>query len=307
MAADGSILPCSRTENPELFGLMMGGYGMFGIILDLEVDMVENMLLRPRREAMPPTDFARRFEAAANDPAVRMVYGRLNVERASFFSKALLVSYRREPTPASGLPPVTRSGAASGLSRRIYRAQIGSETAKRARWLAETVATRATSGVATRNSLMNEPVSNLEGRDKRRTDILHEYFVAPDRFNDFVAGCRAIIPKAKAEFLNVTLRYVAKDDASVLSFATTNRIAAVMSFSQEVTPEGEADMVGTTEALIDVVRQIGGSFYLPYRLHARPDQVQAIYPNVGRFIERKKHYDPNIRFRNLMWDTYFAG
>jgi FAD/FMN-containing dehydrogenase len=308
MLADGSIVTCSRSENAELFGLAMGGYGLFGIILDLEVDMVENLLLRPRREVMPAAEFAARFVTAANDPAVRMIYGRLNVLRREFFEEALLITYRREPTPATGLPRVTRGGALTGLSREIYRAQIGSETGKRARWFAETVAAPAVSrGIATRNTLMDEPVSNLEGRDRERTDILHEYFVAPERFNEFVAGCRQVIPKAKAEFLNVTLRYVMQDDTSVLSFAPTQRIAAVMSFSQEISPEGEVDMIRTTEALIDVVRGIGGSFYLPYRLHARPDQVEAIYPNVGKFVARKKHYDPGLRFRNLMWDNYFAA
>ena len=143
------------------------------------------------------------------------------------------------------------------------------------RWFAETVAGPGlSSGLATRNNLMNEPVVNLESRDRSRTDILHEYFVAPERFNEFIDGCRRIIPKAQAEFLNVTLRYVAQDDTSVLSFAKTDRIAAVMSFSQEMTPEGEADMIRTTEALIEMVGGIGGSFYLPYRLHARADQIE---------------------------------
>jgi hypothetical protein len=93
----------------------------------------------------------------------------------------------------------------------------------------------------------------------------------------------------------------------VLSLARTNRIAAVMSYSQAVTPEGEVDMLRTTEALIEMVGGIGGSFYLPYRLHARRDQIETIYPRVGHFIERKKHYDPGLLFRNLMWDMYFAG
>jgi FAD/FMN-containing dehydrogenase len=308
MMADGSIVNCSRTENGELFGLAMGGYGLFGIILDLEVEMTENLLLRPKREQMPTEDFPKRFAAAANDPAVRMVYGRLNVERGNFFKKALLISYRQEPTPSSGLPAVTRGGALTGLSRAIYRRQIGSESAKRTRWVAETVVGPATSsGLATRNSLMNEPVSNLENRDKRRTDILHEYFVSPARFNEFTEACRRIIPKAETEFLNVTLRYVKQDDTSVLSFASTDRIAAVMSFSQVMSPEGEADMIRVTEALVDAVHAAGGAFYLPYRLHARPDQVAAIYPKVQHFTERKRHYDPGLRFRNLMWDHYFAG
>jgi hypothetical protein len=62
-----------------------------------------------------------------------------------------------------------------------------------------------------------------------------------------------------------------------------------------------------TAALIDHVRAIGGSYYLPYRLHARPDQFAAIYPNAARFAERKRHYDPGLLFRNALWDNYLAS
>jgi FAD/FMN-containing dehydrogenase len=308
MLADGSIVTCSRSENAELFGLAMGGYGLVGIVLDLEVEMVENLLLRPRWELMPGEAFAERFVRAADaDPRVRMIYGRLSVARESFFHEALLVTYRPEPTGPDGLPPVTRSGPLTGVSRKIYRAQIGSEAAKKARWFAETVATpKAGSGVATRNTLMNEPAANLASADLRRTDILHEYFVPPERFGEFIAACRAIIPKARAEFLNVTLRHVLADPTSTLAFAPTRRIAAVMSFSQEVTPEGETDMLLLTEALIDRVIALGGSFYLPYRLHARRDQVEAAYTGVARFVERKRHYDPGLVFRHALWDAYLS-
>jgi FAD/FMN-containing dehydrogenase len=309
MLADGTIVTCSRDQNAELFGLAMGGYGLVGIILDLEVEMVENLWLRPTYELMPAESIAAKFYAATRDPAVKMMYGRLNVARQAFFSEALMVTYRSEPAPASGLPPVSRGGGfMTSFSRDLYRAQTGWETMKNLRWFAETVANPLlSSGLATRSNLMNEPVVNLEARDRSRTDILHEYFVAPDRFNDFLQGCSRIIPKAKSEFLNVTLRYVAKDDTSVLAFAQTDRIAAVMSFSQAMTPEGEVDMLTTTEALIEMIGAIGGSFYLPYRLHARSDQIDRIYPRAGHFVERKKHYDPALVFRNLMWDTYFAG
>jgi len=308
MLADGTLLNCSRTENPELFALAMGGYGLLGIILDLEVDMVPNILVRPRFERMNATAFAERFVRGARDPQVKMIYGRFNVTRATLFTEALLITYRPEPVPAGGLPAVTRGGALTGVSRKIYRAQIGSESAKRARWVAETVAVpNAGSGVATRNSLMNEPVSNLENRHTYRTDILHEYFVAPERFNDFIRACQEVIPKARAEFLNVTLRYVARDELSVLSFATTDRIAAVMSFSQEMTAEGEADMLRTTEALIDRIAAIGGSYYLPYRLHARNDQFERVYAGAAQFAARKRHYDPGLLFRNALWDGYLSA
>jgi FAD/FMN-containing dehydrogenase len=308
MLADGTILNCSRTEHPDLFACAMGGYGLCGVLLDLDVDMVENLLLKPTFEVMPSREFAGRFLRAIDaDQAVRMAYGRLSVARQGFFEEALLVTYRPQPTPSGGLPPASAGGLLSSVSRQLYRAQTGSERAKRARWFAETVAgPKAASGIATRNTLMNEPVANLASRDRRRTDILHEYFVPPERFNDFVLACQEVIPRSKLEFLNVTLRYVMADPTSLLAFAPTRRIAAVMSFSQEITPAAEADMRRLTEALIERVIALGGSFYLPYRLHARRDQVERAYPGAARFVERKRHYDPHTLFRNAMWDAYCA-
>lgn len=309
MLADGTILRCSRTENAEVFRASIGGYGLLGVLLDLDVDMVENRLMQPRHEVMPAGEFAQRFTAAlAPGGDVAMIYGRLNVSRSDFFQEALLVTYRPVATPREGLPGIDRGGGLSSrVLRDVYRAQIGSEAGKRARWLAERrLAPAIGSGRGTRNNLMNEPVANLENRDATRTDILHEYFVAPERFGDFLAACRAVIPRARLEFLNVTLRYVRRDEESMLSYAKTDRIAAVMSFSQRLTPEDEAEMYRVTEELIDAMHAIGGSYYLPYRLHARREQLHAVYPNAEAFAALKRRHDPHLLFRNALWDGYLA-
>jgi FAD/FMN-containing dehydrogenase len=306
--ADGTLVQCSRTENAELFGLAMGGYGLFGIIVDLDVEMTPNLLLEPRFERMTPEKFAQAFTHAIDtDTSLAMAYGRMSVSRKNFFDDALMVTYRPAANQPATLPAVASAGKLTGLQNDIYRAQTGWEVAKGLRWFMEArIGPAITGGNATRNSLMAEPVANLAQNDLRRTDILHEYFVAPERFGEFVAACRDIIPKAHAEFLNVTLRYVAEDHTPALTIAPVRRIAAVMSFSQEASPEGEIDMMQLTEALIDRVTAIGGAFYLPYRLHARRDQVEKAYPAVTAFVAAKRHYDPNLLFRNAMWDTYFA-
>lgn len=306
--ADGTLMQCSRTENPELFGLAMGGYGLFGVIVELDVEMTENLLLQPKFERMAPERFAAEFTRVIDtDRSLKMAYGRMSVPRKNFFDDALMVTYRPVANPPATLPAVANAGKLTGLQNDIYRAQTGWEVAKGLRWFMESrLGPAITGGGATRNSLMAEPVVNLAQKDLRRTDILHEYFVAPERFAEFVSACRDIIPKAKAEFLNVTLRYVAEDKTPSLSIAPVRRIAAVMSFSQEATPEGEIDMMQTTEALIDRVTAIGGAFYLPYRLHARRDQVEKAYANAAAFVAAKRRYDPELRFRNAMWDTYFA-
>jgi hypothetical protein len=198
-----------------------------------------------------------------NDPTVKMLYGRLNVSRRGFFTDSLLVSYRPVPSQSPKLPAY--ADAPAFLSKQIYRAQLKSEAGKRARWFAETVAgPKTSSGIATRNSLMGEPVANLASADRGRSDILHEYFVPPDRFNDFIKACQDLIPPSDQELLNITLRYVAADSESVMAFAPTPRIAAVMSFSQEVSPEASiVSVILAAASICLIVCMRGGIRLLP--------------------------------------------
>jgi len=301
---DGELVTCSPTKNTDLFNMTMGGYGLTGIITQMDVDLLPNQRLTPSFDPMAAEDCGSRFIEALSDPEVTMAYGRLSVDRADFMSEALLITYRAAEDQ-SDLPAAQGSGAAARVASRIYRAQLGNERMKRLRWWFETgLAPRIGGGPVTRNSLINEPVVTLDDRDPYRTDILHEYFVSPDRFPEFLDICREVIPSSYQEFLNVTLRYVDRDPQSWLSYAPTPRIAAVMSFSQEMTARAEADMQRMTEALIEAVVGIGGTYYLPYRPHARQDQLARAYPRAADFAVAKRVLDPDLLLRNNLWDQY---
>lgn len=303
MLADGSLVTASRTENADLFSAAMGGYGLIGLITEMEVEAVPNQLLEPTFQTMPAADFATAFTAVA-DGTIPMAYGRLNIDREGFFDDAMLVTYR----PVAGeIPPAAGSGFLSKASRAIFRAQPGNEWMKRRRWGIETGIGATLAGAASRSSLMNEPVITLDDRDPTRTDILHEYFVEPDRFGDFIAAAKAIIPGSYQELLNITLRYVAQDTTALLSYAPDGpRIASVLLFSQEMTARAEADMARMTQQMIDAVLAIGGSYYLPYRPHATVDQFRRCYARSGDFIALKRQIDPGLHLRNALWDRYMA-
>ncbi|MEC9343319.1 MAG: FAD-binding oxidoreductase [Pseudomonadota bacterium] len=308
MLPDGEVVDCSRQSNADLFNQSMGGYGLTGAIIDMEIEMVPNRRLVPVFEAMPAEEFGTRFvEKLAADPAIEMAYGRLDMTISSFMHEALMITYT--PTDDQGdLPEVAGSGMMSRVARQIFRRQLGSDRLKRFRWWSETaVGPRISSGEVTRNSLINEPVITLDDRDPARTDILHEYFVPPGRFADFIRACREVIPSSYQELLNVTLRYVDTDAESWLAYAPGPRIAAVMLFSQEMSLRGEADMHRMTGALIERVLAIGGTYYLPYRLHATDAQFRRGYRRAGEFVAAKRALDPDLVFTNLMWDRYMAS
>jgi FAD/FMN-containing dehydrogenase len=306
LLADGSEVTCSRTENVDLFRHAMGGYGLFGVITALELDMVPNVLLAPTVDRMSGIELGARFaERLAEDPSIQMAYGRMDVSLDRFFDQAQLVTYR-PVADQSQVPPASGSGWISRAARPLFRAQVESDWAKHLRWRVESQLGPFLAGDATRNTLMNEPVITLDDRDPTRTDILHEYFVAPDRFAAFVEACQDVIPSSYQQLLNITVRYVAADGESVLAYAPAPRIASVMLFSQEKTARGEADMARMTRNLIDRVLDLGGTYYLPYRPHASLDQLMRGYPAVAAFAKRKREIDPGLLFRNQLWDGYLA-
>jgi FAD/FMN-containing dehydrogenase len=306
LLADGSVVNCSRSENADLFRHAMGGYGLFGVITELEFDMVPNALLAPTFEEVSGAGLGELFAARlASDPSIQMAYGRMDVALDRFFDKALLITYRPSGDQ-SQLPAASGSGFVSRAAAYLFRTQLESDRAKRFRWWVEAGVGPRMAGTATRNSLMNEPVATLDDGDPFRTDILHEYFIAPSRFGEFVQACKDVIPASFQQLLNITLRFVDTDRDSVLVYATEPRIAAVMLFSQEQTARGEADMARMTEALIDRVLAIGGTYYLPYRPHATLEQLVRGYPRAAEFVARKREVDRGLLFRNHLWDAYFS-
>ena len=303
---DGELITCSREQNADIFGMTMGGYGLTGAVTAMEVDMAPNRRLVPSFEEMPAEQFGTRFIEAIGQGGVNMAYGRLNVDRANFFRDALMITYR-EAVNHDDLDPAGGSGTMAHIAARVYRWQLGNERIKRFRWWLESDFSPRLAGAATRNSLINEPVVTLDDRNPDRVDILHEYFVSPDRFPDFLEVCRAVIPGSFQEFLNVTLRFIDTDPDSWLPYAPVPRISAVMSFSQEMTQRAEADMARMTRALIDGITGIGGTYYLPYRPHATVEQLTRAYPRAAEFAAAKRVLDPGLTFRNNLWDSYLGA
>ena len=106
----GDVVDCSPTQNTDLFNLAMGGYGLTGIIINLVVDMVPNSHLLPTYDTMAAEDFLTAFQTVIDDPEVTMAYGRLNVERDSFFEHTLLATYRQTEDQSNLPPPPALAG-----------------------------------------------------------------------------------------------------------------------------------------------------------------------------------------------------
>lgn len=57
MLADGTVHDISREREPELFRSVIGGYGLFGVVLDVELDLVDSEMYRLRSQVIDYRDF----------------------------------------------------------------------------------------------------------------------------------------------------------------------------------------------------------------------------------------------------------
>jgi SAM-dependent methyltransferase len=50
---------------------------------------------------------------------------------------------------------------------------------------------------------------------------------------------------------------------------------------------------------------VNGAYYLPYQAHATSEQFHKAYPWAKKLFKLKDKLDPDFRFRNIIWDTYY--
>ncbi|MBL7938362.1 MAG: FAD-binding oxidoreductase [Flavobacteriales bacterium] len=306
LKADGTIVRCSRTENAELFSLVLGGYGLFGIILDVDLRTVPNERYTYHRVVVGSDNYVDTYARLVDtDTNVRMVYGRLNVNADDFLQRAMLNYFTFDS--AAPIPGGFEADGLADLKRSIFLASKDDDYGKRLRWNSEQAVTKTRIGTRiTRNQVMNESPSIYMNRTADHTDILHEYFIPRRNFSRFIAAMQQYMPEHKQDLLNVTVRNVYRDTDSFLSYAHEENFAFVLFFDQLITPEAEADMLALTRKLIDAALALDGAYYLPYRLHASPEQLRKAYPIADTFFAKKRQYDPHELFQNTFYRTYGA-
>jgi FAD/FMN-containing dehydrogenase len=304
LTASGSVQRCSRTENQELFSLALGGYGLFGVILEVNLWVVPNEYYVAEAHGVKPSDYNRVYhELTKNRSDVGMAYGRIKVAPISFLEGGIITLLRRQTTDRATIDTLTKEKP-SLLKRLVFRGGVGSDYGKNLRWWLEKIMGETAGKVLSRNQIMNEPANLYATRDPATTDILQEYFIPAARLGEFVEKARPIFLQRRPDLLNITVRNVEPDQDTFMRYAHEEVFGLVMLFHQGRDPASEAAMQALTRALIDTALACGGRYYLPYRAHATEAQFERAYPQAREFFAHKRRYDPNGIFENEFFLNY---
>nr|WP_231584185.1 FAD-binding oxidoreductase [Domibacillus indicus] len=305
---DGTIIQVSRTENADLFPYVIGGYGLFGIILDVTLSLTEDELYEKETRELDYGEYSRYFqEEVKENPAVKMHLARISVAPSSFLremyatdyvkagDQRLLEDYQALKTERIvALPKFFL-----GLSRHSGRG-------KDAFWnIQKKYMLEGSGSYESRNNAMRSETDFMTYESSTKTEVLQEYFVPVDEFASYIDDLRFVLQQEKEfNLLNITVRYVEKSDEAFLSYAKEDMFALVLLINQGKS-EKEVEKAGLViRKMIDVTLNHRGSYYLPYYSFPSKKQLETAYPRIDEFFRKKKQFDPNERFTNYFYEEY---
>ncbi|HHZ10345.1 MAG TPA: FAD-binding oxidoreductase [Rhizobiales bacterium] len=318
MLADGSVVACSASENADLFRHVVGGYGLFGVVLSAVIEITDNVVYRTTREVIRTDDFPAFFEdKLVADPNIGLFYGHLSTAPGNFMEDMIVYRYDRvADQPPPGTPALAEPSGVT-LKRLIMNLAKHGGVFQRMKWFAEETLeprfeactvprsdalTEAEACLVTRNDPMHDSVSYLFNDLQDDTDILHEYFVPRANFASFVKEAREILRGQPLQLLNASVRVVHAEDVA-LTYAPEPALSLVLYVNQSADEEGNRRMRALTRAMIDLTLAHGGRFFLPYQLHYTAAQLRASYPGLAAFLAYKKEVDPD----ELFGSTFYRG
>ena len=300
--ANGRRVHASRDENPDLFHAAIGGYGALGVIVEAELDLAVNEPLTRRVERLPAERFLAHFDTVRADPDVVMYNADLYPPD---YRDLVAIHFDRTDQPVTVTERLQQGGTSSPSERLLYWWVSEAPLGKQARKKVLDRLRLKSEPVVWRNHEASYDVRGLDpGSRDQQTYVLQEYFIPVDRFEDFLPEMRRVFQAHKVNVVNVSIRHAIADPDTYLSWAPTECFAFVIYYKMG-TDDGAWDHAQTwTRAMADAILHADGRWYLPYQIHATPEQFQAAYPRHEAFFALKREVDPTYRFRNRLWDTY---
>jgi FAD/FMN-containing dehydrogenase len=299
--ARGEVVRCSRRENSELFRLAIGGYGLFGVIAEIELRLVPRRKLERVVEITSLEDIAATFEARNRED---FEYGDFQFmtdpDAEGFMNQGVLSCYR----PVGDEREVTASRvelAPDEWLKLLRLAHVDRASAFRlyARHY-ETTHGQVYSSDEHQLGVYVEGYHDLiDGPGgPPASEMISELYVPRERLGDFMQVCKQDFRQNAVDFVYGTIRLIEEDEETFLPWARRPYACVVFNLHVQHDDAGIARARADFRRLIDRALERGGSFFLTYHRWATGDQLLAAYPELPAFLDAKLRYDPEERFQS---------
>jgi FAD/FMN-containing dehydrogenase len=307
--AAGTVQTCSRSENPELFRLVHGGYGLFGIVASVKLRLVPRRKIERVVEIRTLDELMPAFEKRIADG---FQYGdfQFSIERDSgdFLHKGVFSCYR--PVPMETPIASTEKQLTDENWRQLLFLAHTDEKQAFKRYADYYLSTNGQVYWSDTHQLSIYPDNYHREIDQRlhapfpATEVITEIDVPRPMLKGFLEEVREDFRKNKVELIYGTVRLIERDDESFLPWAKQPYACTIFNLHTVHSPEGLERSADAFRRLIDMAGRREGTYYLTYHRHATRKHVEMCYPQFAEFLRLKRKYDPEERFQSDWYRHY---
>lgn len=308
--AKGALYNCSRNENPELFKLAIGGYGLFGFIYSAKLRLTPLRRVRRIVRLLEVLELPATFAEKVHDG---FLYGdfqfAIDPKSNDFLNRGIFACYEpiAESTPLSS---DRRKLSAEDWEGLIHLAHTN-PTLAFDRYSQHYLATSGQVYDSDQHYVSDYFEQYHQKLDLKLTaaapgtEVIGELNVPRDALPRFLGQAREVLRRTEAApLIYGTIRLIEKDKESFLCWAKQSYACVIFNLHTPHTQEGLGRTRNTFRKLIDRALHHDGSFYLTYHRYATRAQVLACYPQFPEFMRLKLHYDPEEQFQSD-WYRHF--
>lgn len=299
--ACGERVVCSREREPELFSSVVGGYGLFGVVVAVTMKLVPRQKVERVVGLLSLPELVPAFEGRI---AQGFTFGDFQFatdpQSPDFMSAGVFSCYR----PVDNAAPIAADQirlSQHDWRRLLYLAHVNKRQAfmEFADFYLRSSGQLYWSDTHQLNIYLDDYHRALDrhlGVCVPGTEMITELYVPRHRLTAFMAAVREDFRAHDVNFIYGTIRLIQRDRDAFLKWAKDDFACVIFNLHVDHDPTG-LDRAGEDfRRLIDRAIEQGGSYFLTYHRHARRDQLLRCYPEFPEFLRRKRHWDPEGRF-----------
>lgn len=306
---DGQLLKCSREENPELFSLVVGGYGLFGVIVSAVIRLVKRRKIQRIVTVAVIDDLMDLFDDHVKEGCL---YGdfqfAINSDNDNFLRSGICSVYKpvdntfdisSEQKELSKEDWYTLAYLAHVDKDKAYEAYVDHylKTSGQYYW---SDLTQLSTYLGNYHKVIDPKLDEAN----RGTEMITELYVPREKLLAFIDDARELLRESKANIIYGTIRLIEKDAESFLRWARQSWVCIVFNL-HILHKEGElAKNAEIFRRLIDLAIKYQGSYYLTYHKFATKEQLEKCYPQFREFLKLKMKYD-SIELFQSNWYVYY--
>src|SRR3954464_5012623 len=307
--ARGDLVQCSRTENPDLFRVAIGGYGLFGFVYSITLRLVPRKKVQRIVEIRAVEGLVRAFGERIADGYTYGDFQFSTDERSADFLRRGVFSCYRPVAEDMPIAPARRSlserdwadllmlaHTEKGEAFRRYSAYYQA-TSEQVYWSDE-------AQMSLYPDNYHRDIDRKLGAENRATETISEIYVERDSLEAFLTDVRTYARGSSVNIIYGTIRLIEQDRESFMPWAKRPYACVMLHVHIEHNSAGLIRAGDQLRRLIDLGLRHGGSYYPAYHRHALRRQVDACFPQFRDFLLLKKKYDKEELFQSDWYRHY---